>query len=72
MSQIILPSNEIITPKLSDIEFRAEFKKRLIALQEWGIKEGQYITAYLDIKPEGAIPTIGYRPLTQDEQTKVN
>lgn len=59
---------EIITPPLTEIEFRTQFRKRLEELQEWGIKNGYYISAYLDLEASGAYPKIGYRPLSQTEK----
>lgn len=63
---------EIIKPKLSDLDFKIEFRKRLEELQKWGVGNGYFITAYLDLTPNGAVPNIGFRKLSQQEQEKLN
>lgn len=59
--------SQLIIPKLTEIEFRVQFKQKLEELQKWGIDNGFFITAYLDLNPNGAVPRIGYRPVKQEE-----
>ena len=64
-SKIIVPKTEIITPKLTEQEFIIEFRRKLKDMQEWAIKNEFVIAAFLDIKPDGVTPTIGFRKLKQ-------
>ena len=72
MSEIEVPKREkIVTPKLSDIEFSKEFKRRWDELQSWGVEQGFYISAYNEVTQQGAFPKVGHRPLKQIEQEKL-
>lgn len=60
MSKIIKKENKIIKPKLTDIEFKNEFTKRLDDFKKWGEENGYKIDAFLHIDIKGIITDIGY------------
>lgn len=65
--KIIKPKTEIVTPKLTEIEFKTEFRRKLKDMQDWAVKNGFVISAYLEITPGGCFPNIGFRSLKQGE-----
>lgn len=50
----------IITPKLTELEFKQEFHRRVKELKEWGISQGYEIGAFLHIDITGIQTDIAY------------
>lgn len=48
-------------------ETNMKFKAKWEELQDWGLTEGIYIDAYIDISHNGIRPYVAYRPLTPVE-----
>lgn len=61
-------SNKAETPQERTERLSKGFTDRVDALRDWGLEEGIVIDAYLRYSPEGIIPIISFKEMTEEQK----